>query len=36
MTQKQLAYFLDAIEQKNSWGKNELKMLILKIISKVE
>lgn len=33
MTQEQLAKLLIAIETKNSWGKNELKDLILKIIA---
>lgn len=33
MTQEQLARLLLAIEAKNSWGKNELKDLILKIIA---
>lgn len=33
MTQEQLATLLKAIELKNSWGKNELKDLILKILA---
>jgi hypothetical protein len=33
MTQEQLAIFLNEIEKKNSWGKNELKDLILKVLS---
>lgn len=36
MTQEQLAALLKAIELKNSWGKNELKDLILKILIKKE
>ncbi len=33
MTKEELARLLSAIELKNSWGKNELKDLILKIIA---
>lgn len=33
MTQEQFRILLKSIEKKNSWGKNELKDLILKIIS---
>lgn len=33
MTQEQLAKLLREIEKKNSWGKNELKDLVLKIIA---
>jgi len=33
MDKKDLAELLKRIEQKNSWGKNELKDLILKIIA---
>lgn len=33
MTQEQLATFLKEIEKKNSWGKNELKDLVLKVLS---
>jgi hypothetical protein len=33
MTQSQLQIYLREIERKNSWGKNELKMLILDIIA---
>ena len=33
MTQEQFRLLLKQIETKNSWGKNELKDLILKIIS---
>jgi hypothetical protein len=33
MDQKQLRLLLEEIEKKNSWGKNELKDLILKILS---
>ena len=33
MTKEELANLLAAIETKNSWGKNELKDLILKIIA---
>lgn len=28
MTKEQLALFMAKIEEKNSWGKNELKMLL--------
>jgi hypothetical protein len=33
MPQAQLQVYLREIERKNSWGKNELKMLILDIIA---
>jgi hypothetical protein len=33
MTQTQLQIYLRKIDRKNSWGKNELKMLILDIIA---
>ena len=33
MSKEELAKLLAAIEMKNSWGKNELKELILKIIA---
>ena len=33
MTEKQLETYLREIEKKNSWGKNELKFLILDILS---
>lgn len=33
MTKEELATLLSEIEKKNSWGKNELKDLILKVIS---
>lgn len=33
MTKEELATLLKAIETKNSWGKNELKDLILKVLS---
>ena len=33
MSKEDLAKLLAAIEMKNSWGKNELKDLILKIIA---
>jgi hypothetical protein len=33
MTQQQLQIYLREIERKNSWGKNELKMLILDILA---
>lgn len=33
MTQEQLKVFLQEVEKKNSWGKNELKDLILKVIA---
>lgn len=36
MTQEQLKKLLQEIEKKNSWGKNELKDLILKIIAGME
>lgn len=36
MTKTQLKAYLDAIAQKNSWGKNELKDLLLTILSTVE
>jgi hypothetical protein len=33
MSKEELALLLNEIEKKNSWGKNELKDLILKVIS---
>ncbi len=33
MTQEQMQVFLAAIETKNSWGKNELKQLMLEVIA---
>ena len=33
MSEEKLAILLANIEKKNSWGKNELKDLILKVIS---
>ena len=33
MTKEQLALFMAKIEEKNSWGKNELKMLLLGILT---
>lgn len=33
MSTEELAKLLTAIETKNSWGKNELKDLILKILA---
>lgn len=33
MTQEQLRKLLQTIETKNSWGKNELKDIILEIIA---
>ena len=33
MTLEQLATLLQEIEKKNSWGKNELKDLILQVIA---
>jgi len=36
MSKEELAKLLEAIEKKNSWGKNELKNLILKIIAGIE
>jgi hypothetical protein len=35
MTQEQFAILLREVEKKNSWGKNELKDLILKIVAGV-
>jgi hypothetical protein len=35
MTQEQFYVFMVEIEKKNSWGKNELKDLILKILAGV-
>lgn len=35
MTQEQLALYMAEIEKKNSWGKNELKMLLLNILTGV-
>lgn len=36
MTQEQLKLLMQKIEEKNSWGKNELKMLLLNILTGVE
>lgn len=36
MSKEELAKLLLAIESKNSWGKNELKDLILKIVAGIE
>lgn len=33
MTKQELQVYLREVEKKNSWGKNELKNLILKVIS---
>lgn len=33
MTQEQLATLLRELEKKNSWGKNEVRTLILNIIA---
>ena len=33
MTQKQLEILLKKLDTKNSWGKNELKTLILEVIA---
>lgn len=33
MTQEQLATFLRIIETKNSWGKNEIKSLMLEVMA---
>lgn len=35
MTQEQIALFMAKIEEKNSWGKNELKLLLLNILTGV-
>ncbi len=35
MSKEELARLLAAIEMKNSWGKNEIKDLILKVIAGV-
>lgn len=33
MTQEQLATFIRIIESKNSWGKNEVKTLLLEVMA---
>jgi hypothetical protein len=33
MTQEQLATFYAILETKNSWGKNEVKTLLLEVIA---
>ena len=35
MTQEQFALLLSELEKKNSWGKNEIRNLILNIIAGV-
>lgn len=35
MTQEQLAIFMAKLDEKNSWGKNEIKMLLLNILTGV-
>ena len=36
MSQEQLQKLLSKLEEKNSWGKNEIKFLILDIIAGVK
>lgn len=36
MTQEQLATLLRLLENKNSWGKNEVRNLILEIIAGIK
>lgn len=33
MTQEQLQLFYSILETKNSWGKNEIKTLLLEVVS---
>ena len=33
MTKEQLAIFYNILETKNSWGKNELKQMLLEVIA---
>ena len=33
MTQEQLKLFYEILESKNSWGKNEIRQLLLEIVS---
>lgn len=33
MTQEQLQLFYKILETKNSWGKNEIKQLLLEVVS---
>ena len=33
MTQEQLALFYKILETKNSWGKNEIKQMLLEVIA---
>lgn len=33
MTQEQLKKFYEILETKNSWGKNELKQMLLEVIA---
>ena len=35
MTQEQLKLFYELLETKNSWGKNEIKKLLLEITSNI-
>jgi len=35
MTQEQLKLFYEGLEKKNSWGKNEIKKVLLEIVSGV-
>ena len=35
MTQEQLKLFYQVLETKNSWGKNEIKKVLLEIVSGV-
>lgn len=35
MTQEQLAKFYEVLNSKNSWGKNEIRQVLLEIISGV-
>lgn len=35
MTQEQLQLFYEVLETKNSWGKNEIKKVLLEIVAGV-
>ena len=35
MTKEQLKLFYEILETKNSWGKNEIKKLLLEIVSEI-
>ena len=35
MTQEQLRLFYELLETKNSWGKNEIKKLLLEVTSEI-